>query len=142
MFLCRGQYHYEDVEGLKELHHRPVSCPELTGYVWVSLTVRAECWAQLTAVSDEVPPGVPLYDLQSTFPYFYEPRNPAQELLDWKEQNDPAFFENMLLNPAAAEEPAPYPGARQILRWQTNLVCPLSILLAFLLLPLTCHLNA
>eukprot|EP00884_Botryococcus_braunii_P001638 jgi/Botrbrau1/11475/Bobra.0360s0003.2 len=76
----------------------------------------------LKTVSDDIPPGVPLYDMQTTFPYFYEPRNPAQELLEWKEKEVPGFLENLIWSPAAGEEAPPYPGARQILRWQTNLV--------------------
>lgn len=77
---------------------------------------------QLHEASQDVPPGLPLYDLQTTFPYFYEPRNPAFELLEKVKEEDPDTYQNFLDSMDREEEEPPHPGARQIVHWETNLV--------------------
>jgi hypothetical protein len=74
---------------------------------------------QLESISNDVPPNVPLYDIQSTFPYFFEPSSRGLDLMQWAEKNAPELLEGL---GADTEEPEPYPGARRILRWETNLV--------------------
>lgn len=80
-----------------------------------------DVFAQLEGISNDVPPNVPLYDIQSTFPYFFEPSSRPLELLQWAEKNAPELLEGVS---ADTEEAEPYPGARRILRWETNLVGP------------------
>lgn len=73
---------------------------------------------QLEANSLKVPEGVPIYDLQTDIPGFYESRMPFTERLNRILETNPEMIE-MLLSPVP---PPPYPGAKDILRWQTHMV--------------------
>ena len=61
---------------------------------------------------------MPIYDLQTDIPGFYESRMPFTERLNRILETNPEMIE-MLLSPVP---PPPYPGAKDILRWQTHMV--------------------
>jgi hypothetical protein len=81
-----------------------------------------QCGApQLDDMSVGVPRDMPMYDMRSDVPWFYEPRSRHADLLARVAAQDPALLA-MLAEP---EPPLPYPGARPILRWETQMVRPL-----------------
>ena len=61
---------------------------------------------------------MPIYDLQTDIPWFYDSHMPFTERLNRVLETNPEMIE-MLLSP---EPPPPYPGAKDILRWETHMV--------------------
>ena len=75
---------------------------------------------QLDDLSVGVPRDMPMYDMRSDVPWFYEPQTKYADLLERVAAEDPALLA-MLDEP---EPPLPYPGARHILHWETQMVRP------------------
>ena len=73
---------------------------------------------QLNDVSVKVPEGIPIYDMRTDIPWHYKPQSKWADMLERVAAANPDMLK-MLEMP---EYPAPYPGARSILRWETYMV--------------------
>ena len=73
---------------------------------------------QLEGNSLTVPEGVPIYDLQTDIPWFFENHTPWTDLVKRTLETNPELVQ-LLMSP---EQPTPYPEAKSILRWETNMV--------------------
>jgi hypothetical protein len=70
----------------------------------------------------EIPAGAHLYDLQNTFPYFYQPRGVEDVAAALKAAMADAGKKGGKAASAAAEETPPRPGARRVVCWETRAV--------------------
>ena len=85
-------------------------------FIWKVLT---SCTAlQLDAASLKVPDGVPIYDLQTDIPWFFDAKAPWADLVQRTLETEPDLVKQLL----APERPKPHPEAKSILRWETNMV--------------------
>lgn len=66
-----------------------------------------------------VPEGIPIYDMRTDIPWHYEPRMKWAEMLERVAAADPDILKTLQVE----DYPAPYPGARSILHWETYMVC-------------------
>lgn len=73
---------------------------------------------QLEGNSLTVPEGLPIYDMQTDIPWFFEPKMPWTDLVKRTLETNPELIEMLL----APEHPPAYPGAKAILRWETHMV--------------------
>ncbi len=73
---------------------------------------------QLDGASLKVPDGVPIYDLQTDIPWFFEAQAPYTDLVQRTLDTDPELVKLLL----APEHPKAHPEAKSILRWETNMV--------------------
>ena len=76
------------------------------------------CCAQLDEAAVPVPGGIPIYDMRTDFPWHYEPKMRWAEMLERVAAADPDILKTLDLE----DYPAPYPGARSILHWETYMV--------------------
>jgi hypothetical protein len=86
------------------LTHAPPSCLRL----------------QMDEAAVGIPPGMPIYDVQTDFPHHFQPRSKLGDMVARVAKASPEML-NLLRVPAY---PLPYPGARSILRWETTMVKP------------------
>ena len=75
---------------------------------------------QLDGTSLKVPDGVPIYDLQTDLPWFFEAQTPYADLVQRTLETQPELIKLLL----APEHPKAHPEAKSILRWETNMVRP------------------
>jgi hypothetical protein len=73
---------------------------------------------QLHENSIKVPEGLPIYDLQTDIPWFFEAKTPWADTVRRTLETNPELIQ-LLKSP---DPPKPYPGAKSILRWETNMV--------------------
>ncbi|CAL8470756.1 g10298 [Coccomyxa elongata] len=74
--------------------------------------------AQLDEAAVPVPEGIPIYDMRTDIPWHYEPRMKWAEMLERVAAADPDILKTLQVE----DYPAPYPGARSILHWETYMV--------------------
>ena len=87
-------------------------------HVLIQMPVTLLIALQLEGNSLTVPEGVPIYDLQTDIPWFFENHTPWADLVKRTLETDPELVQ-LLMSP---EQPIPYPEAKSILRWETNMV--------------------
>lgn len=68
--------------------------------------------------SIKVPEGLPIYDLQTDIPWFFEAKTPWADTVRRTLDTNPELIQ-LLKSP---DPPKPYPGAKSILRWETNMI--------------------
>ena len=73
---------------------------------------------QLDEAAVGIPSDMPIYDVQTDFPFFYEPRSQYTDMLQRVGEAEPEML-RLLEEP---DYPLPYPGAREILRWEMTMV--------------------
>lgn len=90
----------------------------------LQMPLKAADWSfimlQLDGASLKVPDGVPIYDLQTDIPWFFEAQAPYTDLVQRTLETNPELVELLL----APEHPKAHPEAKSILRWETNMVRP------------------
>ena len=74
--------------------------------------------AQMDEAAVGIPPGMPIYDVQTDFPHHFQPRSKYADMLARVAEASP----DMLRLLDTPDYPLPYPGARHILRWETTMV--------------------
>lgn len=74
--------------------------------------------AQLDKAAVPVPEGIPIYDMRTDIPWHYEPQMKWADMLERVAAADPDILETLQVE----DYPAPYPGARSILHWETYMV--------------------
>ncbi len=77
------------------------------------------CHVQLNDVAVEVPEGIPIYDMRTDIPWHFEPQSKWADMLERVAAADPDMLKMLELG---EDYPAPYPGARSIIRWETYMV--------------------
>lgn len=97
------------------------------------------CIAQLDEAAVPVPEGIPIYDMRTDIPWHYEPQMKWADMLERVAAADPDILKTLQVE----DYPAPYPGARSILHWETYMVCrPTSMLLFLLCARMQAHIAA
>ena len=76
------------------------------------------CGAQMDEAAIQVPDDMPMYDVRTDIPWHFEPRMPYADMLERIREADPELLEVL----DEEEHPPPYPGAKSILHWTTNMV--------------------
>ncbi|BDA45660.1 hypothetical protein COCOBI_07-4470 [Coccomyxa sp. Obi] len=74
--------------------------------------------AQLDEAAVPVPEGIPIYDMRTDIPWHYEPQMKWADMLERVAAADPDILKTLQVE----DYPAPYPGARSILHWETYMV--------------------
>lgn len=73
---------------------------------------------QLKEAAVPVPEGIPIYDMRTDMPWHYAPQSKYADLYQRVAAADPDMLKMLEME----DYPAPYPGARSILRWETYMV--------------------